>query len=246
MTNVYVINLDRSTERLARIKGSLDAAGLSFERVQAVDATCLPDEAWVGRYDPQKNKHDYLAPLSLGEIACILSHRVIWRHFLEQRDAEIAVVLEDDAVMLGSAKETLDFVERTCSCAEPAYVKMNSLRSCTSVRRPVSAHPAFLPLLTTAAQALNRPAAERLIAFTDSFHEPLDVALQRWWDHGVRMFQAVPPLFAEERGPLYASTIRGSREVPPEGRLLRELRRPIFQARRLAIAVSASLSRPQA
>jgi hypothetical protein len=89
---------------------------------------------------------------------------------------------------------------------------------------------------------MNRAAAEQLLAFTATFHEPVDVCLQRWWDHRVDVRIADPPLFEEKRGAGYASTIRPAGEGPPEGRLQRELRRPIFQLRRLARALSASVS----
>ena len=144
--------------------------------------------------------------------------------------------------MLASAADVLGFAEETCGVPEPVFCKLNSLRRHKRVAGKSRARPSMLPALTTAAQVLNRSAAQALLDFTGSFHEPIDVALQRWWDHGVKMLQASPPLFAELRGASYASTIRSRRDKPPEGRLLRELRRPLLQARRLSRALAATLS----
>lgn len=242
MTAVYVLNLDRSKERLERITEELRARSVTFERVPAVDSETMPEASWAGRFDAARNRRDYLAPLTPAEIACVLTHRAAWLRLLADEEADSAVILEDDVTMLASAEETMSFVHRTCATDAPVLCKLNSLRARTLPGVPFSARPAFLPALTAAAQALNKPAAKRLIEFTESFHEPVDVALQRWWDHGVRMLQATPPLFAEIRGAHYQSTIRRVHEGPPEGRLLRELRRPVFQLRRVLRATTAAIS----
>jgi glycosyl transferase, family 25 len=46
---VYVINLDRRPDRLAEISQRLDALGLTFTRVPAVDGLTLPDNHSLGR-----------------------------------------------------------------------------------------------------------------------------------------------------------------------------------------------------
>ncbi|MBE2179382.1 MAG: glycosyltransferase family 25 protein [Chthoniobacterales bacterium] len=242
MTAVYVINLARSTDRLERITREFHATGLCFERVEAVDSSTMEDAAWTTRYDAGANRRNYLAPLGSGEIACMLSHRLAWEQFLGNGNASDAVILEDDVTMLANAADVLGFAAETCAAPAPVLCKLNSLRRCRDVGRKSEARPSMLPALTTAAQTLNRHAAQALLDFTESFHEPIDVALQRWWDHGVKMLQASPPLFEEIRGPSYASTIRSRREPPHEGRLRRELRRPIFQATRLGRALAALIS----
>ena len=95
----------------------------------------------------------------------------------------------------------------------------------------------LLPALTTTAQALNRAAATTLLRFTEQFHEPADVIIQRWWDHGVRVTALAPPIFSEV-GHGEDSTIRARGQQPPEGRLWRELRRPVWQIKRLASAMA--------
>jgi glycosyl transferase family 25 len=242
MTPVYLINLDRSTDRLARVTEDFRRAGLEFHRLRAVDGASMAGEEWSLRYDAERNRRDYLAPLSRGEIACILSHRAAWRHLLEAEDSEHAIILEDDIRLLTTADEVQSFAARVCASHLPVLCKLNSLRRKSRRRGTPAAHAAFLPALTTSAQALNRSAARALLAFTETFHEPLDVALQRWWDHGVSMRQATPPLFAETREEGYSSTIRTRSDRPPEGRLLRELRRPVFQLRRVMRACSATIS----
>ena len=230
---IYVINLDRSAERLARIAKELKDAGLSFRRVRAIDGNELNGN--VREYDETASRRHYLAPLSPGEIACVLSHREAWR-VMQDADEEAAVILEDDAAFAGDRDELFRVVGEIARSPRPELVKLYGLsppyRPAAGYRRR---YP-LLPALTNTAQALNRTAARALLAFTETFHEPADVIVQRWWDHGVRVTASAPSLFAEV-GHGSDSTIRGETETPAEGRIRRELRRPLFQARRLSHAI---------
>ncbi len=229
MTPVYVINLDRSTRRLARISAALHAAGLPFERVPAIDASELEPAIAERVYDTQANRRKYLAPLSAQEVACFLSHRRAWQTFLTTRDDPFAVFLEDDATPLfGSLNPRLPAMADSGRAQIIKLYHPPSALGCS--RRPL------VPPLGAVAQAMNRAAAEALLEFTARFHEPVDVALQRWWDHGVRVTVACPPCFGEVAG---TSTIRSRRQRPHEGRLLREIRRPLFQLRQMFQALIA-------
>jgi glycosyl transferase family 25 len=232
---IYVINLDRSADRLARITRELAAAGLDFRRLAAVDAAALPRSSG---YDAAANAIGYLAPLSTTEIACVLSHRDAWRRLVEEA-APAAVILEDDARPVGVPADLARLLGHIASSPRPELVKLYNLRPL--VPRATAAwrlHEPLLPALTTTAQALNRSAAVSLLRFTETFHEPADVIIQRWWNHGVRVTALDPPAF-EEVGHDSDSTIRRRGAAPPEGRLRRELRRPLFQARRFARALVA-------
>jgi len=237
---IYVINLDRSTERMERIAADLGAVCLPFHRIPAVDgASLLPR---VEEYDALSNERHYLAPLSRGEIACVLSHREVWRRMAGEQGPAAAVVLEDDAKLTADARDLAGLVRMLAEAPEPELVKLYNL---TPPRPPSESRRRsrpLLPALTTTAQALNRSAAATLLAFTEKFHEPADVIIQRWWDHGVRVTSLAPPMFFEI-GHDEESTIRTRGNRPPEGRLLRELRRPVWQARRLLAAITARVGR---
>lgn len=83
---IYVINLNRRPDRLARITASLEARGLLFERVAAVDG--------------QKTKFrfknsSFQVP---GLAANWMSHQRVYKNFLKSTH-EFALVLEDDAYL---------------------------------------------------------------------------------------------------------------------------------------------------
>jgi glycosyl transferase family 25 len=231
MVPVYVINLDRSAERLARISAALQAVGIAFERIPAIDASNLKPADSENAYDAEANRRNYLAPLSPQEIACFLSHRRAWQTFLKSSEAPFAVFLEDDAAPLFDQVNVQDLRQ---TFADPERAQIIKLYLPPSALIPFQ-RP-LVPPLGAVAQAMNRAAVQTLLEFTERFHEPVDVALQRWWDHGVRVTVARPLWFAEAAGD---STIRSRRQEPPEGRWLREIRRPLFQLRRTLWAARA-------
>jgi len=95
---VYVINMDKSTERLKKIGSSLDAMGVPFERISGSDecrarASGFPINAYCSTSCPS------------AVIGCAHSHVRAWQAFLDT-DEEYAIILEDDATF------TDDFVSR--------------------------------------------------------------------------------------------------------------------------------------
>jgi len=236
---VYVINLDRCPERLEIMRQNLDAIGMQIERITAIDRRDLEQTAWRTHYDEARNRREYLGPLTPGEIACFLSHRRAWETFLQTSRAA-ALFLEDDVVPRAGADEISRVWQQIADSPQPVLGKLNSLRRPRRTVHAPQLRRTLLPPLTGAAHGMNRAAAEQLLAFTATFHEPVDVCLQRWWDHRVDVRIADPPLFEEKRGAGYASTIRPAGEGPPEGRLQRELRRPALQVCRLVRALLAT------
>jgi glycosyl transferase family 25 len=81
---ILMINLARSQERLLRSTRQLDALGLTFTRVDAVDGRALPPAEKPARLSP-------------GEWGCLLSHRRAWERIAPA--AQGAVVVEDDCAL---------------------------------------------------------------------------------------------------------------------------------------------------
>jgi glycosyl transferase, family 25 len=90
----WVINLDRAPDRLARIAAQLDALGLPWTRLAAVDARNFTREQQALLDEPTFRRRHGMTPLP-GELGCYLSHVAVMREFLAS-PAQIAVILEDD------------------------------------------------------------------------------------------------------------------------------------------------------
>lgn len=93
--NLFVINLDRRTDRLDSITQMLGALNLNFERVSAVDGQGI--NVWK-HIDLWKTVfyHDLQMP-NAGTIACYLSHRRVWEEIVS-RNLSQAIVFEDDVI----------------------------------------------------------------------------------------------------------------------------------------------------
>src|SRR5690606_7113762 len=84
----YLINLERTTDRLELMKKEFSKSNLTFERISAVDAKNLKgDEYFIN------NKYD--RDLLGGEIGCYLSHVNTLQKFLNS-DNDFALIIEDD------------------------------------------------------------------------------------------------------------------------------------------------------
>ena len=102
---IYVINLDRDTERMDSIRANLEGLGLPFERLSAVMGKNVPEweklvdmsaYAWRNRLDTPR----------AGEVGCYLSHLKAMETFL-RTDAPWCVILEDDVEVLPACTDVL-------------------------------------------------------------------------------------------------------------------------------------------
>jgi len=76
---VLLINLDRATDRLERMRRVFGEAGIEFERVSGVDGSQLSAEE-LERCQPQPG---YFGWLAKGELGCFLSYRLCWKRIAE-------------------------------------------------------------------------------------------------------------------------------------------------------------------
>jgi glycosyl transferase, family 25 len=98
MLPMFVVNLDRSPERLALMTQRCQEIGISFERFPAVDGTDIPEA--LRRYFSDASGR-IVSPLRPAEIGCYASHLGVWQHIVDE-NLPAAVVCEDDADLPGS------------------------------------------------------------------------------------------------------------------------------------------------
>lgn len=99
---IYVINLDRAKDRMARMQALLGERGLAFERIEAVDGKTLDPQT----LDTWSTRHpDGSLILSVGEVGILLSQREAWRRIAESGTA--GVIFEDDIHLAPGAEKLL-------------------------------------------------------------------------------------------------------------------------------------------
>ncbi|RCL03256.1 MAG: glycosyltransferase [Candidatus Tokpelaia sp. JSC189] len=95
---LYVINLDRSSDRLRRVEIFFRKQNLELTRITAVDAQTISDMD----YDILTAKRRWPEPLTRGEVACFLSHRLALQKIAEEEESYSAI-FEDDVILSRSA-----------------------------------------------------------------------------------------------------------------------------------------------
>lgn len=106
----FIVNLDKSVERLARITQQLNDLGMRFERVSAVYGASLSKRELRRDVARFRSIIAMSRKLLAGEIGCSLSHNKIYRRMILD-GIDIALVLEDDVLVSPNIKDVLTQIE---------------------------------------------------------------------------------------------------------------------------------------
>lgn len=98
----YLVNLDRSPDRLGFFMEQARLLGLDVERVPAIDGRTLPEALVAHHAALPPHPCNRWKPLTRGEIACLLSHRQAWLRFLDS-GAPWGFFAEDDIHLAAAA-----------------------------------------------------------------------------------------------------------------------------------------------
>lgn len=212
----FLINLDKSTTRLADCQQVLARLAAPFERIAAVYGPNLSATEQANAYS-DKGKHTYYKRLVPGEIGCYMSHRKAWQKIVDEK-LDFAVILEDDidaqeldyAQMIAAIKsiERPWYYLKLAGHLQPKHiVRQHALEgfSLVSFRK--------VPTRTNA-QAVSFEGAKRLLAHSSPFGRPVDVDLQHWWEKEIHIDGLLPfPFGSNETVTSEIHTSTSSRQV---------------------------------
>jgi len=189
---VFVINLDRDHDRLARMVAEAGRVGISFERSVAVDGNRLEadlrDQFFAGNvpYEPA---------LTAGEIGCYASHLRIHRLLEGDKIGEPALILEDDVRLAGDLVAT---IEAAMSRA-PGWDIIRLSNATKSIVLPVAPLGGGRELVRywtvpngSGAYVISRTGA---IKFAEAYTKrtlPIDEDLRRPWRSGLNTYGILP------------------------------------------------------
>ncbi len=199
---IYVINLDRSLDRLTAIANQLLAFNLPFERFPAIDGTTL-DLATISENYGVTIAAPPDRPLHAGQIGCFLSHALLLRKIAD-RPEPIACVLEDDAVLKPDFREVITAVEAADAWGvlklESADIKQRGIVLSSICNRKLVYNP--WPAIGSGCYCMTREAAQRLgrrLVFMDN---AIDRILYDTRSTGVKVKEIWPyPVTQDKRFP---------------------------------------------
>ena len=250
--DIYVINLDRHTDRWRHMSAILAPLDVNVVRVRAFDGKRLRE-----RPTPAKPRPRALPALGMVltrfEIACVISHRFAWRKFLAS-GASHALIAEDDLHVGANVAAFLNDPALTQTGYD--LIKLEAHRDLVVLGRKAAARTAGREIRDLAsyipgagAYLICRSAAERLLVLTRGAPDMADQLIfnaPKYRPLGFAHFkigQVQPAPFVQDillpqalQKPGLTSYIgenRGARSGPrgPRGyRFMRELLRPLRNA----------------
>ena len=203
MPPVFVINLDKSPERMATIANRLDELDIPFERISGVYGAELSQEEIAKYYCAKLNKKNYRRPLGLGEIGCYISHIKAWQTIVD-RQLHCALILEDDIVIedglaelaskLGKSLDTFDIVKFFNKKTNPKIVESVDFTSkyklCRFKKIPIGNY----------AQLISLSGAKKLLKAYEKFGRPVDEDIQHWWESDTNVLGVLPSVVRPNYG----------------------------------------------
>jgi glycosyl transferase, family 25 len=190
----FLINLDRSPERLAAMAGQLEALNMPFTRIAAVEGRQVG--ATDPRVDAQRYRLRHGREVRPGEIGCYLSHLAVMQAFLAT-DASHALILEDDATLLPALPDVLARATSREAVGTWDVLKLESRRTGfkLALQQLTPTHALCVNLFRSTGSAgyvLSRHAARVYLDKLLPIAQPFDHAFDRGWFLGLRMREVAP------------------------------------------------------
>jgi GR25 family glycosyltransferase involved in LPS biosynthesis len=187
----FLINLDRSTDRLDMMTRRFKKVGIPFERFPAIDRITLTDI-------PEG--------MNAGHCACARSHAAVY-HLMKDRGYESALIFEDDAVLRDDTVSMLE--EKLVPQLKGLEWDMFFLGAKAGMKccsGAIIAHPSenlyqFRSGWHAHAYAVHRRAYDRVIAWTESSLWHKGGWFDGFSDATLKKFLAAPMLAVQNTGP---------------------------------------------
>jgi glycosyl transferase family 25 len=209
---IYLVNLERSQDRLKAVTPLCQELGFPFYRINAVDGYKLTDETLRQFVDCQRYQSLMGRSPYKGEVGCALSHIKIWKALLES-PYSYALVLEDDVafspvklrqLVLWLLKENslwdicnLDIGKRASGHLVKTLASKDGYRICQE----------YFKTYRTSAYLINRKAARQLFNKALPLITPIDLYYTRHWELGVKYTTLHPsPVTQDDRPSTVAMT----------------------------------------
>ena len=189
---IYLINLDRSTDRLQSAEQHFNAVGLPFERIVAIDAH--NEDMSIYPIDRKVFQRTHgRTTIRPGEIGCYFSHLKAIRVFLAS-GREFGIILEDDVLPQGQLsavlEELLAFSNEWDIVSLFHFHRGGPIVVRRSKEFSLAVHVAHIS--SAAAYLLSRNSAERLIKHLDVMRACIDHSLYESWKHGLKLRSVMP------------------------------------------------------
>jgi glycosyl transferase family 25 len=199
----YLINLDRSTERLAFAQPQIAKLNIPLQRIAAVDGSKLSQEEFSRDVD-LATYHNFVGQSpKAGIIGCSLSHIKTWETFLAS-PYEYAIIFEDDISF--DPEKVLQAIHNLQQNAQ--YWDIANLevyhRGLPVTIKKLDEHTRMVVYLVetthTGAYIINRHAARQLLHKALPIKMSIDLYFTRTWEFGLKYVGIEPRIIQQTFG----------------------------------------------
>jgi len=243
----YLINLDRSQDRLNYMAAQFARLDLRFARVEAVNGRAMTERELASF---NKISKSWPTPLSPAEIGCFLSHRKCLELVANGTDA-YAVVFEDDIKLSSGAGQLLSSDKWIPQDAD--IVKIDSYGHEVLISRPVATEGPYSVTrlrsrhLQTGGYVVSRDTARRILPLMDKASAPVDHFLFDPDDgpfENLTIYQITPAICRQAGLESTIGQNRRKKQRPPLSQLIkRELKRLGMRTKRNSIGLWTNITR---
>jgi glycosyl transferase family 25 len=183
LNNIWVINLDKSKDRLEKISNNLKSLGLKYNRFSAINGKNITEE----KIKQITNIYCKTLLCNYGIVGCASSHIELWKKLVNS-NSEYYVILEDDVLL---NKTSVDIIKKLENKLSEYNIDWLSLY-CVNIGCGISKNEfeideykfgkPFFPL-QTAAYILTKNGAKQLLKNIDkiSYHIDFDIAIKNFY-----------------------------------------------------------------
>lgn len=196
MPPIFLINLERSPQRLANSVMQFNKHELSFTKINAIDGATLSQAQINKHYCETLNKKNYHYPLSRGQIGCYLSHRKAWQAIVDQK-LDYALIFEDDFSLTSDIHAAINRINNLEMqwqliklCAYKGRKRRIAYQKTLDDGYSLVVHKKLMS--GCCATAISYQGAKQLLAATEKFGRPIDCDLQHIWETGVCGYSLMP------------------------------------------------------
>lgn len=229
-TPIYVINLERSPERLKYIQRQFSMHNLDFNRIPAVDGAKLPEDELDAYKVESKYSLSHYASLSNGEIGCSLSQTKSWG-IAAQSNHRATVVLEDDVKISDDFSSIVQILFDKMD--ENIVIDLKGKKGFFELERVQISNDISLihystPPLGTQGAIFGKNAANNLLNKAKGFEAPIDNLMQKIYQHKVEIWSLGQGCISHETEASGGASIVRTKSI--FRKVINELVRPFFRS----------------
>ncbi len=227
---IYVINLDRSPNRLSYMDEQLSQVKMPFVRINAIDGRQIKPQVLQSYQQQSKRSWAHYAILSAGEIGCTLSWHNAWK-IISNHKHKACIVLEDDIKIHDSFKDTIQILFNNLD--ENIVIDLSGKKGMIEKERKNINGIVLIryqtPPLGNIGSIYGKVAAQVFLNKIQHFKAPVDTLQQMLWLHNVQTWSLEISGISHQDFEVGGSTI-STKKKKLSAKIKNELSRPLWRA----------------